>query len=221
MLWGRICLFLSFFRSLFVSQLSAKMTILPKKKHSDSKKSDSNGNNENRGRIRTGSNWSNQAERSWSNDDFSTDDSYRSNTFESRDSNESSGNTKRRHRSPPHRHKYHERQNEETGYNSSDEYDSFTIEPPTEEVCVLKRNMAWPFAHFDNLWISDMLSRKLLTVMHFQITYWANFVSLKLELAFEKALKEKKGFTIRKMAQDGACLFRAVGKEFWNNIPLI
>ena len=117
------------------------MTILPKKKHSESKKSDSNANNENRGRIRTGANWNNQAERNWSNEDFATDESYRSNNFESRDTNETSGNTKRRHRSPPHRHKYHERHNEETGYNSSDEYDNPLLEPPTDEVCVLKRNM--------------------------------------------------------------------------------
>lgn len=145
------------------------MTILPKKKHSESKKSDSNSNNENRGRIRTGSNWSNQTERNWSNDDFSTDENYRSNTFESRDTNETSGNTKRRHRSPPHRHKYHERQNEETGYNSSDEHDSLAIEPPTEEVCVLKRNMA--FTCFDMLWISGMLSQNLFAAMDARITH--------------------------------------------------
>ena len=34
---------------------------------------------------------------------------------------------------------------------------------------------------------------------------------LKMERQFEQALKEKKGFVIKKMAQDGACLFRAVG----------
>ena len=33
----------------------------------------------------------------------------------------------------------------------------------------------------------------------------------KVERQFEQALKEKKGFVIKKMAQDGACLFRAVG----------
>lgn len=29
---------------------------------------------------------------------------------------------------------------------------------------------------------------------------------------FEKALREKKGFVIKKMKEDGACLFRAVGE---------
>lgn len=33
---------------------------------------------------------------------------------------------------------------------------------------------------------------------------------------FEKALGEKKGFVIKKMKEDGACLFRAVGK--WLNL---
>jgi len=37
------------------------------------------------------------------------------------------------------------------------------------------------------------------------------FHSIKVERQFEQALKEKKGFVIKKMAQDGACLFRAVG----------
>jgi hypothetical protein len=32
-----------------------------------------------------------------------------------------------------------------------------------------------------------------------------------LERHFEKALKEKRGFIIKKMGEDGACLFRAVG----------
>lgn len=37
------------------------------------------------------------------------------------------------------------------------------------------------------------------------------FRFIKVERQFEQALKEKKGFIIKKMAQDGACLFRAVG----------
>lgn len=34
-----------------------------------------------------------------------------------------------------------------------------------------------------------------------------------LERRFEQALKEKRGFVIKKMGEDGACLFRAVGKH--------
>ena len=36
--------------------------------------------------------------------------------------------------------------------------------------------------------------------------------SFKVEKHFEKILKEKKGFVIKKTAEDGACLFRAVGR---------
>ena len=31
-------------------------------------------------------------------------------------------------------------------------------------------------------------------------------------MRFEKELKEKRGFVIKKMGEDGACLFRAVGQ---------
>jgi len=34
-----------------------------------------------------------------------------------------------------------------------------------------------------------------------------------LEKWFEEAIKEKRGFSIKKMGEDGACLFRAVGKS--------
>ncbi|KAL8164249.1 UNVERIFIED_CONTAM: hypothetical protein K2H54_048161 [Gekko kuhli] len=33
----------------------------------------------------------------------------------------------------------------------------------------------------------------------------------RVEHRFEKALREKKGFIIKQMKEDGACLFRAVG----------
>lgn len=36
--------------------------------------------------------------------------------------------------------------------------------------------------------------------------------SFKVEKQFEKILKEKKGFVLKKTVEDGACLFRAVGK---------
>lgn len=35
---------------------------------------------------------------------------------------------------------------------------------------------------------------------------------LQQEHRFEKALREKKGFIIKRMKEDGACLFRAVGE---------
>lgn len=45
---------------------------------------------------------------------------------------------------------------------------------------------------------------------------------------FEKALTEKKGFVIKKMKEDGACLFRAVGEcqtqtrvGFQSNSPVL
>lgn len=154
------------------------MTILPKKKHSESKKSDTAANNDSRSRIRSNSSWSSSAsvtERNRSSEEFSGhEEQYLGNSFESREAADvATSSSKRRHRSPPHRHKYHERHSEETGYNSSDEHDAPTTEQPlsTEEV----------------------------------------------ERQFEQALKEKKGYVIKKMAQDGACLFRAVAEHVYGD----
>lgn len=41
---------------------------------------------------------------------------------------------------------------------------------------------------------------------------FVSFCGLKMERQFEQALKEKKGFIIKRMGEDGACLFRSVGK---------
>jgi len=38
------------------------------------------------------------------------------------------------------------------------------------------------------------------------------FVCQQKECWFEQALKEKRGFVIKRMGEDGACLFRSVGK---------
>lgn len=38
-----------------------------------------------------------------------------------------------------------------------------------------------------------------------------------LEIWFEQALKEKKGYTIKKMGEDGACLFRAVADQIYGD----
>lgn len=40
---------------------------------------------------------------------------------------------------------------------------------------------------------------------------------MKMERQFEQALKDKKGFIIKKMAQDGACLFRAVADHVYGD----
>lgn len=45
---------------------------------------------------------------------------------------------------------------------------------------------------------------------HSSLPLFLSFV-LQQEHWFEKALTEKKGFVIKKMKEDGACLFRAVG----------
>ena len=117
-------LFLDFLKHLHCSI----MTILPKKKHSDSKKNDNASNIDNRARMRGNSSWSSSAtvtERSWSTEEYSSEEQYRANSFESREAADTaSSSSKRRHRSPPHRHKYHERHSEDTGYNSSDEHDT-------------------------------------------------------------------------------------------------
>lgn len=120
------------------------MTILPKKKHCESKKTDTTSNNDNRARIRGNSSWSSSAsvaERNRSSEEYSGhgEEQYLGNSFESREAADvASSSSKRRHRSPPHRHKYHERHSEETGYNSSDEHDcsQATTEQPlsSEEV---------------------------------------------------------------------------------------
>ncbi|XP_048583216.1 OTU domain-containing protein 5 [Nematostella vectensis] len=147
------------------------MTILPKKKHSETKKPETNTSNEARGRIRGAQNWSSPQERSWTSEEYGGEESYRSGNFEARESSDASSGSKRRHRASPHRHKYHERHSEETGYNSSDEHDGQNLEVATDE----------------------------------------------MERQFEQALKEKKGFTIKRMAEDGACLFRSVADQVYGD----
>ncbi|KAM7428611.1 OTU domain-containing protein 5 [Porites harrisoni] len=154
------------------------MTILPKKKHSESKKSETTSNNESRTRIRGNSSWTSSAsvtERGRSSEEYSShEEQYLGNSFESREATDvASCSSKRRHRSPPHRHKYHERHSEETGYNSSDEHDTQTTDQPLS--------------------------------------------SEEVERQFEQALKEKKGFIVKKMGQDGACLFRAVADQVYGD----
>lgn len=118
------------------------MTILPKKKHSDSKKSDTASNNDNRTRIRGNSSWSSSSsvtERSRSSEEYTGhEEQYLGNSFEAREAADvATSSSKRRHRSPPHRHKYHERHSEETGYNSSDEHDATDQPLSNEEVQIL------------------------------------------------------------------------------------
>ena len=121
------------------------MTILPKKKHSESKKTDTSSSNDNRTRIRNNSSWTSSAgvtERNRSTEEYSGhgEEQYLGNSFESREAADVASNTsKRRHRSPPHRHKFHERHSEEAGNNSSDEYECTQTDQPlsTEEVGIV------------------------------------------------------------------------------------
>ena len=71
--------------------------------------------------------------------------------------------------------------------------------PKPTNLCRPKRLVSFLFLRF---W------RKLLGINAY-VLFLLDF--LKMERQFEQALKEKKGFVIKKMAQDGACLFRAVG----------
>ena len=107
------------------------MTILPKKKHSESKKPDNSSSNDNRGRIRGLQNRPSPPERT---SIPRASEEYVGESFDSREAVDTACSTKRRHRGSPHRHKYHERHNEEAGYNSSDEHDGQNIEVTTEEV---------------------------------------------------------------------------------------
>ena len=177
------------------------MTILPKKKHSESKKSETTSNNESRTRIRGNSSWTSSAsvtERGRSSEEYSShEEQYLGNSFESREATDvASCSSKRRHRSPPHRHKYHERHSEETGYNSSDEHDTQTADQPLSSEEVHSSLYLYVYLGF---------SKELIAMSHF-LSYF-----IKVERQFEQALKEKKGFIVKKMGQDGACLFRAVG----------
>jgi len=45
----------------------------------------------------------------------------------------------------------------------------------------------------------------------------ADGMSFQREVAFEKLLNDKKGFTVKKMAPDGACLFRAVADQVYGD----
>jgi len=52
---------------------------------------------------------------------------------------------------------------------------------------------------------------------------WCKFVCQQKELWFEQTLKEKRGFIIKRMGEDGACLFRSVGKyifpqNMWDSV---
>lgn len=107
------------------------MTILPKKKHTESKKPDNTSSSDNRGRIRGLQTRPSPPERTSLG---RASEEYVGESFDSREAVESSCSTKRRHRGSPHRHKYHERHGEEAGYNSSDEHEEQNLEVTTEEV---------------------------------------------------------------------------------------
>lgn len=109
------------------------MTILPKKKHPDGKKNETNSNTDSRHSrsrnncARTNSERTNRS----SPEDINDGNVYRGGNLELRGSAESSNNGKRRYRSSPNDY----RRRDEAGYNSEDEYDvNNSDEQPTEEV---------------------------------------------------------------------------------------
>ncbi|XP_046841652.1 OTU domain-containing protein 5-A-like [Xenia sp. Carnegie-2017] len=145
------------------------MTILPKKKHQDSKKNEANTSNDLRhARSRNNCARTSGERANRSPDEINESSVYRSGNIELRNTSESSSNGKRRYRNTNNEY----RRRDETGYNSEDEYDaSKNDDQPSEE---MERN-------------------------------------------FEKILKEKKGFVIKKTVEDGACLFRAVADQVYGD----
>ena len=108
------------------------MTILPKKKHPDGKKNESNSNSDLRhSRSRNNCSRTNSERTNRSPDDINDGSVYRAGNLELRGNAEGSGIGKRRYRSTTNDY----RRRDETGYNSEDEYDaSNSNEQPTEEV---------------------------------------------------------------------------------------
>ena len=113
------------------------MTILPKKKHPDGKKNETNSNGELRhSRSRNNCARNNSERSNRSPEDINDGNVYRAGNLELRGSAESSNNGKRRYRSSPNDY----RRRDEAGYNSEDEYDvSNSNEQPTEEVSKQRR----------------------------------------------------------------------------------
>lgn len=108
------------------------MTILPKKKHPDPKKNDTNNSNDIRhSRSRNNCARTSGERSNRSSDEINDGSVYRSGNLDLRSSSESSGNGKRRYRNSTNDY----RRRDEAGYNSEDEYDaSNSNEQPTEEV---------------------------------------------------------------------------------------
>ena len=180
------------------------MTILPKKKHPDGKKNEPNNPNDLRhSRSRNNCARTSGERANRSAEDINESAVYRSGNLELRATSESSSNGKRRYRNSNNDY----RRRDEAGYNSEDEYDVCNSnEQPTEEVKTSPARVLICEVSLGNFpWF---LSRDCLLSM-----VVTDFVSsFKVEKQFEKILKEKKGFVIKKTAEDGACLFRAVGR---------
>lgn len=174
------------------------MTILPKKKHPEGKKNETNSNNELRhSRNRNNCARTNSERTNRSPEEINDGSVYRAANLDLRGSSESTSNGKRRYRSSPNDY----RRRDEAGYNSEDEYDvNNSNEQPTEEVS----------------WTGVMSTNSLYIIFVFKFgaviaKLFLSLFSWKVEKQFEKILKEKKGFVIKKTVEDGACLFRAVG----------
>lgn len=134
------------------------MTILPKKKHPDGKKNETNSNGELRhSRSRNNCARNNSERSNRTPEDINNDGNvYRAGNLELRGSAEGSNNGKRRYRSSTNDY----RRRDEAGYNSEDEYDvSNSNEQPTEEVSSLR----------DDVVLISLSSREFLYCVRFQI----------------------------------------------------
>lgn len=108
------------------------MTILPKKKHPDGKKNDTNSSNDLRhSRSRNNCARTSGERANRSSDEINESSVYRGGNLELRSSSDSSSNGKRRYRNSTNDY----RRRDEAGYNSEDEYDVCNgDDQPTEEV---------------------------------------------------------------------------------------
>lgn len=132
---------LLYFREYLSYFLVEIMTILPKKKHQDSKKNEANTSNDLRhARSRNNCARTSGERANRSPDEINESSVYRSGNIELRNTSESSSNGKRRYRNTNNEY----RRRDETGYNSEDEYDaSKNDDQPSEEVvtaCLPLRN---------------------------------------------------------------------------------
>ncbi|KAL8620417.1 hypothetical protein ACOMHN_055498 [Nucella lapillus] len=116
------------------------------------------------------------------------------------ENHDSTSNHKRRHRSPPHTHRSVRKHR---GAHSGSHSSSSQASPGPSGVYELEDGYNSEDEHHEH---TTTPSRPV-----------HENEELQVELGFEQALKEKKGFTIKKMGEDGACLFRAVADQIYGD----